>query len=102
MVTVWSKRAKLSLQKAFEFISKDSIQNATIVRDEIIEAIFPVDQIYCRFSFFRNTYSLCYIRITCKSNPFAIRRPAWRINGTLATIYISNYFWLASCYGHQT
>lgn len=37
MVTVWSKRAKLSLQKAYEYIAKDSIQNATKVRDEIID-----------------------------------------------------------------
>lgn len=35
MVTVWSKRAKLALQKAYEYIAKDSIQNATQVRNEI-------------------------------------------------------------------
>jgi plasmid stabilization system protein ParE len=29
--------AKLALQKAYEYIAKDSIQNATKVRDEIID-----------------------------------------------------------------
>lgn len=37
MVTVWSKRSKASLQKAFEYISKDSPQNAAKVRDELID-----------------------------------------------------------------
>lgn len=37
MVTVWSKRAKAELQKAFEYICRDSPQNAAKVRDEIID-----------------------------------------------------------------
>lgn len=36
MVTVWSKKAKLQLQKAFNFIKQDSLQNAEKVRNEII------------------------------------------------------------------
>lgn len=37
MVTVWSKRAKAELQKAFFYIALDSLQNAERVRDEIID-----------------------------------------------------------------
>lgn len=37
MVTVWSKRAKAELQKAYEYISQNSPQSAAKVRDEIID-----------------------------------------------------------------
>ena len=37
MVTVWSKRAKTELIKAYEYIREDSPQNAAKVRDEIID-----------------------------------------------------------------
>lgn len=37
MVTVWSKRAKTELKKAYEYILQDSPQNAVKVRDEIID-----------------------------------------------------------------
>ena len=37
MVTVWSKRARTELKKAYEFIREDSPQNAIKVRDEIID-----------------------------------------------------------------
>ncbi len=42
MVTVWSKKAKLQLQKAFDFIKQDSLQNAEKVRDEIIDATIDI------------------------------------------------------------
>lgn len=37
MVTVWSKRARIELQKAYLYIQLDSPQNAEMVRDEIID-----------------------------------------------------------------
>jgi plasmid stabilization system protein ParE len=37
MVTVWSKRARTELQKAYLYIQLDSLQNAEMVRDEIID-----------------------------------------------------------------
>jgi plasmid stabilization system protein ParE len=37
MVTVWSKKARTELQKAFLYIQLDSIQNAEMVRDDIID-----------------------------------------------------------------
>jgi plasmid stabilization system protein ParE len=36
MVTVWSKRAKAELRKAYYYILLDSLQNAEMVRDDII------------------------------------------------------------------
>jgi hypothetical protein len=43
MVTVWSKRAKAELHKAYLYILLDSLQNARMVRDDIIDArlIYP-------------------------------------------------------------
>jgi len=37
VVTVWSKRARAELQKAYLYILLDSLQNAEMVRDEIID-----------------------------------------------------------------
>jgi plasmid stabilization system protein ParE len=37
MVTIWSKRAKTELQKAYLYILMDSVQNAEMVRDDIID-----------------------------------------------------------------
>lgn len=37
MVTIWSKKAKNELQKAFLYILLDSLQNAELVRDDIID-----------------------------------------------------------------
>ena len=42
MVTVWSKKAKLQLQRAFDFVKRDSLQNAEKVRDEIIDATINI------------------------------------------------------------
>ena len=39
MVTVWSKRAVSQLHKAYLYIQVDSLQNAEIVRDDIIDLI---------------------------------------------------------------
>jgi len=36
-MVIWSKTAKTQLQKAYNYIIKDSLQNAQIVRDKIIE-----------------------------------------------------------------
>ena len=53
MVTVWSTSAKKQLQATFEYIKQDSLQNATRVRDEIINFsielalkpdIYPLDK----------------------------------------------------------
>ena len=53
MVTIWSNVAKHQLNTAFQFIKKDSLQNAIKVRDEIIETtitlplkpeIYPLDK----------------------------------------------------------
>ncbi|HEY4326702.1 MAG TPA: type II toxin-antitoxin system RelE/ParE family toxin [Mucilaginibacter sp.] len=38
MVTVWSNTAKAELHKAYLYILLDSLQNAEMVRDEIIDA----------------------------------------------------------------
>lgn len=37
MVTVWSNAAKKQLRKVYQYIYKDSPQNAAIVRDKIID-----------------------------------------------------------------
>ena len=36
-MVIWSKTAKAQLRKAYNYIVKDSLQNAQIVRDKIIE-----------------------------------------------------------------
>jgi len=38
MVTVWGKGAKAELHKAYLYILLDSLQNAEMVRDDIIDA----------------------------------------------------------------
>ena len=42
MVTVWSKRAKAELQKAYLYILLDSLQNAEMVRDDIIDLTIDI------------------------------------------------------------
>ena len=37
MVVVWSNSAKAELKKAFDYIALDSLQNAKIVRDTLID-----------------------------------------------------------------
>ena len=37
MVVVWSNSAKAELRKAFEYIALDSLQNAQMVRDTLID-----------------------------------------------------------------
>jgi addiction module RelE/StbE family toxin len=37
MVVVWSKSAKAELKKAFAYIALDSLQNAQVVRDTLID-----------------------------------------------------------------
>jgi|GEM_PF-5705190 hypothetical protein len=39
MVTVWGKGAKAELHKAYLYILLDSLQNAEMVRDDIIDAL---------------------------------------------------------------
>ena len=36
-MVIWSRTAKTQLQKAYNYIVKDSLQNAQKVRDKIIE-----------------------------------------------------------------
>ena len=38
MVTIWSKQAKAELHKAYLYTLLDSLQNAEMVRDDIISA----------------------------------------------------------------
>lgn len=38
MVTVWSKEAMAELRKAYSYILLDSLQNAEMVREDIIDA----------------------------------------------------------------
>jgi len=44
MVTVWSNRAKAELHKAYLYILLDSLQNAEMVRDDIIDATINLCQ----------------------------------------------------------
>lgn len=37
MVVVWSNSAKAALKKVYEYIALDSLQNAQMVRDELID-----------------------------------------------------------------
>jgi plasmid stabilization system protein ParE len=37
MVTVWSRGARIELRKAYSYILLDSLQNAEMVRDDIID-----------------------------------------------------------------
>lgn len=37
MVVVWSNSAKAELRKAFDYITLDSLQNAQVVRDTLID-----------------------------------------------------------------
>jgi len=37
MVVVWSDRAKADLQKAYDYIALDSVKNASLVRDTLID-----------------------------------------------------------------
>lgn len=52
-MVIWSKVAKVQLQKAFNYLSQDSLQNAEKIRDEIIDLtlslsehpeIYPLDK----------------------------------------------------------
>ena len=52
-MVIWSKAAKVQLQKAFNYISQDSLQNAEKIRDKIINLtlslsehpeIYPLDK----------------------------------------------------------
>jgi hypothetical protein len=45
MVIVWNENAKKQLKKAYEYILKDSYQNALKVRQEIIESILSLSKI---------------------------------------------------------
>ena len=44
MVVVWSKRARLELRKAFDYIAQDSLKHAMLVRDEIIDLTIALSQ----------------------------------------------------------
>jgi plasmid stabilization system protein ParE len=44
VVTVWSKRARMELRMAFEYILQDSPQNAVKVRDEIIDTTIKLPE----------------------------------------------------------
>ena len=44
MVIVWNLKAKQELKKAYQFISKESYQNAIKVRQEIIDAVLSLSE----------------------------------------------------------
>ncbi|HEY0245017.1 MAG TPA: type II toxin-antitoxin system RelE/ParE family toxin [Mucilaginibacter sp.] len=44
MVTVWSKRAKAELKKAYLYILLDSLQNAEAVRDDLIDLTIDLSE----------------------------------------------------------
>lgn len=44
MVVVWSDSAKAELRKAFEYIALDSLQNAQMVRDTLINETIELAQ----------------------------------------------------------
>ncbi|MBS1529872.1 MAG: type II toxin-antitoxin system RelE/ParE family toxin [Bacteroidetes bacterium] len=44
MVVVWSNSAKAELKKAFDYISLDSLQNAIMVRDNLIDMSVDLTQ----------------------------------------------------------
>ena len=44
MVVVWSNSAKAELKKAFEYIALDSLQNAQIVRDTLIDLTIDLSE----------------------------------------------------------
>ena len=44
MVTVWSKRARAELLKAYLYIQLDSPQNAEMVRDDLIDATISLSE----------------------------------------------------------
>lgn len=44
MVTIWSKSARVELHKAYLYILLDSLQNAEMVRDDIIDATISLSK----------------------------------------------------------
>jgi plasmid stabilization system protein ParE len=44
MVVVWSNSAKAELRKAFEYIALDSLQNAQMVRDTLIDLTIDLSE----------------------------------------------------------
>lgn len=44
MVVVWNFNAKLELKRVYEYILKDSCQNAIKVRQEIIDAVLSLPE----------------------------------------------------------
>lgn len=44
MVIVWNLKAKQELKKVYDFILKDSYQNALKVRQEIIDAVMSLNE----------------------------------------------------------
>ena len=44
MVVVWSNSAKVELRKAFEYIALDSLQNAQMVRDTLIDMTIDLSE----------------------------------------------------------
>jgi len=44
MVVVWSDRAKAELKKMYEYIAFDSLQNAQVVRDALIDITIDLQE----------------------------------------------------------
>ena len=82
MVTFWSKRARIELQKAYEYIRDDSPQNAVKVRDEIIDLTldlpkhhekYPPDKYKKRNDGTWRAFEIYHYRISYRIMPDQIR-----------------------------
>jgi len=72
-MVIWSKAAKIQLQNAFIFISRDSLQNAEKIRDEIIDTsislskhpeIYPLDKYKTNNSGSYRAFEIYHYRIS--------------------------------------
>jgi plasmid stabilization system protein ParE len=82
MVTIWSKTAMSELRKAYHYIQLDSIQNAEIVRDEIIDITialprhpekYPLDKFKKNNDGTWRAFEKYHYRVSCRVTPQAIR-----------------------------
>ncbi|MFC0518630.1 type II toxin-antitoxin system RelE/ParE family toxin [Mucilaginibacter angelicae] len=82
MVTIWSKKAMAELKKAYLYILLDSMQNAEIVRDEIIDVTmelpkhpekYPLDKFKKNNDGTWRAFEKHHYRVSYRITPDAIR-----------------------------
>lgn len=82
MVTVWSKTAMSELRKAYRYIQLDSIQNAEMVRDDIIDISitlprnpekYPLDKLKKNNDGTWRVFEKHHYRVSYKITPDVIR-----------------------------